>query len=1426
MAVENPPLNRIHVLGYTANDRNYPIVSLVADPRVAGYRVPEDLSACPDKRYPNHVFTGAQPLSGDERVRHTWEILPSPYVPFTRYDDDLGPVQGRRRFVVNSGQEASLERDKKVSYEAREGSAIVSSEIEETWDGGSTDPDLESPFPIKDRDFYDPSRGPVQERRQLVSTTGNEVASLQNNNGVVIQTSYEAYNEYLSFKVVQTYNVNGPRLIGQATDNDGQLVKITTQRKGASNYTPPDPTATRTVEVNREDAASLVERIVDTPEVFKANTFSVERPDPIPQKFRVAVPVQSSQEIVVGDADPNVSLGEGEISKSEEQRNKFIKRVSSTSRSKDVLPKTLIGKSTNNERQEVTVTEILQLGDTIETPTATKTVGSEALGDGNFVITKTEVPEVFSAKILSTEAPDPVPQKFRIAAIAHSTTTEETVTGDVVQPVLATGEFAKSEQQQTKFTKRTQRTSRPAVTNGRLAQKATNEVKQVETITETLQTGDTGEAPTATKNVESEALGDGTYVVRTTEVDDVFEAKTFSIEAPDPAPQKFRIAAPATTTEETVTGPAALPVLAQGEFAKSETQQTKFTKRTRETLRSAEDLPKTLAQKSTNEVKQVETITEVFQTGDTSEVPSATKSVESEALGDGTYVVRTTEVDKVFEGKLFSLEGSDPAPLKFRLASPAVTTEEMVEGTAAQPVLTTGFIVKSEQQVNKFVKRLRSTFRNLVKLPTILRQTATDNDRQKVTVTETIQTGDTSDVPTALKTVNSESLGDGTYVVTTAEVDKVFDAQTFRSERGNLVPQKFRFDNPVKTTEETVEGTAAEITLAEDEILKTEQQINKFVKKVTTQSATKEVDVILEEKILTQEGQLATRALTLSSGEQVIIPSALLIDGNIEDLGGGQTIKTETTVETIFDGRQESREKPETIPAEFRAEAQSLTVSEIKQGKAVGVPQLAANQISITQQRITEDKIRETTVTRPVQNYPELNDTIYDNTLTKVDRTRKVDKNNIPIVPSATVSGTVENLGGGYTLKTEDTKEELFDSLTASKQKADTIPEKFRVNSPIKKVEKILAQEEVEEDLTLGVDEYSKTEQRLTKFTVQQEIVTRENTLNEIKNSRLEENWGIQIPYTEKILSGGETSTGEYFEEEGLSDVEKLVREYTTTEIDTTLDAYIITFPTTIDLDLPRVLDDITVNFQTEKSDSNLNFVPTPIEGSFRSLTQQDEFSVSSTLSIVPKIEIKFKDIWGKNIPATTHLFFIKKDEITEEKINEKCGDSLSWPVFKLKSFSTTVFGKSERKEKAGNVSTSVQINDTTDGYGWLQTETDSNQSGNTLIPVLVDIPPCLTKDFFINESETLEATKLRYDLDYPELNLKLENGSVITKNGIGIAGELEHNLTVDVKFTIPATDTEDVPTSDIYRVSTSIEPYKFGWFLVRATTFDASIFA
>jgi hypothetical protein len=625
--------------------------------------VPEDLSPHPDsKRYPNHVFTGSQPSNGDERVTHIYEILPSPWVPFTRYDDDLGPIQGRRRAVKNEGQQADLTSSTKISYEGREGSAIVSNEIEESW-SIKVDEDGNSLFPLKDRDFYDASRGAVQERRQLFVPTGEEEGTLENVNGVITQTSYEPYNEFLSVKIVQTYKVDGPQLIGRATDNDGQLVTVTTQRKGALNYIPPNPTATRTVEVNREDAESLVERIVDTPEVFTAKTFSLERPDPIPQKFRVAVPLQSNQEVVAGEAQLP-TLSEGEISRTEEQRNKFIKRTTATSRDQTVLPKTLTQRATDQDRQGVIITETLQLGDTDEAPSATQTIESEALGDGNFIVRKIQAP-VFSAETYRKTKEDLTPQKFRAAQ--EDLIFEENIAG-TVDPnfVLGEGEFAKSEQQVNKFVKRISTTSRKITKAVTLNEKILTSEGQIGSRVLTLALGDQEfdqEALGAGRLIDAsvEALGDNRTIKTETKVPSVFSGKLFSSERPDNVPQKFKAKLPVLTIQESVAGTAQSQSLIAGQFSKSEQQVTEFVKRVSTTARSISEKQILTGLQYTSELGGgIAVITETYPfDGPDPVIPElGVLSDEIENLGDETRIRRQIKlIPQNYDVDFFDDEG-------------------------------------------------------------------------------------------------------------------------------------------------------------------------------------------------------------------------------------------------------------------------------------------------------------------------------------------------------------------------------------------------------------------------------------------------------------------------------------------------------------------------------------------------------------------------------------------------------------------------------------------------------------------------------------------------------------------------------------------------------------------------------------------------
>jgi hypothetical protein len=1086
---EQPPLNRSYVISYAGNDRDYPVIGLRLDPRVAGYRVPEDLSPHPDsKRYPNHVFTGSQPSNGDERVTHVYEILPAPWVPFTRYDDDLGPVQGRRRSVKNEGQQASLTSSTKTSYEGREGSAIVSNEIEETW-SIKVDEDGNSLFPIKDRDFYDASRGAVQERRQLFVPTGEEVGTLENVGGVITQTSYEPYNEFLSVKIFQTYKTDGPQLIGNTTDNDGQLVTVTTQRKAALDYVPPNPTATRTVEISREDAESLIERIIDTPEVFKADTFSVERPDPIPQKFRVAVPIKSSQEVVEGKAGIPV-LGSGEISRSEEQRNKFLKRVSATSRDQTVLPQTLLQKSTNNERQEVTVTETLQSGDTKEVATATKTIESEALGDGNYVVRKTEIPEVFAGEIYRKTKEDLTPQKFR--ASQEEDIFEETIEGTAESPTLGSGEFAKSEQQVDKFTKRISTTFRDI----EVATSLDEEVVTPEGIIakRTLRLSKDAQSINPDEKLidgSIEALGDGRTIKTEVRVPKIFTGKTFSVERPDVIPQKFRADAPITTKQETVVGEAEEPTLSQDVVSKTEQQTTEFLKRVSTSFRENVNLSRVLTQKSTTNDRQLATITERIENGDTSESPSATKEVQSEALGDGKYLVRITEVDEVFPAKTIRASKLDITPEKFKAKEVSTTLEVTEKGEISDAIeLGEGEFEKTEQQINPFTKRTTTTSRDTETISTIEEKVLT-NEGQLATRTLTLTDSSQQINPDeTLIDASIEALGDGRTVKTEVRVDKIFDAKQESKQKPDIIPAEFRASLPDVTTIEVRAGDDVKIgALAEDEVSKTIQRIDEYKVRETKTVRQNGPYQQLVDEIVDNDGLIITRSKTVVDGDQTITPSAT-VSGTVQSLGDGYTLKIEDTKNKIFAGRVYSQEKPDTVPLEFRAEKPSTTEEFNEEGEASEVS-LSDIEISRSEQQITEfvKKVRKTT--RDLTTGATLNGEQIDENGIKVKVKRTLAQGAQSVVPSATVSGQVEAIGDGKTIKTELEKLEVFSEQVFSKEKPDNIPVEFRAELPAVVDEKTVIGDV--EPPSLEGDEISKSEQQITKFLKRVRTTTREN---------------------------------------------------------------------------------------------------------------------------------------------------------------------------------------------------------------------------------------------------------------------------------------------------------------------------------------------
>ena len=324
-------------------------------------------------------------------------------------------------------------------------------------------------------------------------------------------------------------------------------------------------------------------------------------------------------------------------------------------------------------------------------------------------------------------------------------------------------------------------------------------------------------------------------------VPEVFDARVLGKERPDLVPPKFRPQVPVQTDEGNLEGQAAVPTLGQEDLARSEQNLTKFVKRIRRLFRSLVALPVSLTQKATTPEKLLAQVTETLQQGDTSEVPTALKQVESEALGDGTYIVRTTTVPEVFEGKQVSSERPDPAPLKFRAAAPLTAEERTVEGQVPSSVsLGSGELEKSEQQITKFTKRVRSVLRSLSGGSAALTSYFTTPKKQLATVVERIQVGGSAGSPSATVDVESEALGDGTVIVKTTTVPEVFPETRKTARRIVTIPERFFASKPETVTEEIVSGrvSSTELTLTTDEIVKAEEQVTEFTKRNTLQKQT------------------------------------------------------------------------------------------------------------------------------------------------------------------------------------------------------------------------------------------------------------------------------------------------------------------------------------------------------------------------------------------------------------------------------------------------------------------------------------------------------------------------------------------------------------------------------------------------------------
>ena len=1052
---------------------------------------------------------------------------------------------------------------------------------------------------------------------------------------------------------------------------------------------------------------------------------------------------------------------------------------------------------------------------------------------------------MFDEKQESKQKPDIVPQEFR-ASLPDVTTSEVKEGTSTAFGSLATDEVSKTIQRITADKIRETKTVRQQGPYAALTDSIVDNDGLVITRVKTVAKGAQTIAPTATISGSVQSLGDG-YTLKTQDVKPkVFRGNVFSQEKPDNIPVEFRAQKPATTKEFSEEGDAVQVSLQSDEISKSEQQVTEFVKRTRTTTRDLVGGVTLGGGRQIDEDGVRVTVTRTLAQGSQEVEPSATVRGSVEDIGDGKTIKTELVRDEVFDGQTFSKEKPDNIPVEFRVEKPASVDEKTVEGEVEQPNLEGTDISKSEQQITKFLKRIRTVSRDDVEGVT-LEGSQINQEGQVVTVRRSLAKSEQTITPSATLSGNVQNLGGGYTVKTEEEIPKVFRGDVFSQEKPDNVPVEFRAEKPATTKEFSEDGQAAEVTLVDTEISKSEQQVTEFVKRTRTTTRDLVGDVTLGSgRQIDEDGIKVTVTRTLAEGSQEVEPSAT-VRGSVEDIGDGKTIKTELTRAKVFDGQTYSREKPDNIPVEFRAERPSLVDEKTVEGDAEE-PTLEGTELAKSEQQITEFLKRVRTTTRDDVDGVTLEGEEINQAGQKVTIRRTLAKSQQQISPSATLSGNIQALGDGYTVKTEEQLPRVFRGKVFSVERPDPAPEKFRIEIPSKTEQETVAGEAVEQDL-VG-NELSKSEQQVTEFVKRVSKTTRDVAASATLGGQLlttELNGGIaQVieTYGDEAPLAAEFGTVSA-EKENLGSGKFLIRKVVVNPEIRSGQTYDETFDVTIPFNREIVpagetdnetpsdiqprdhLHSVKTTFDKQGAKDNLlqkhiraaeivnlslpnTLVGVELSSSFTLQDIDNVIGEGVSLVVEAKAEIDFevapvvriKNGYSGPARAVKHYFFLPDNACGESAILSKTGAS-SWPM--LKPQSGTIV---------------ISVNKTRTSFYYQRSLPNNIVQKKIVDPdvelLTINIPPVIIEEFLIKIPQPL----------FRSFQVNIQAADKPEPYEGSFPSVLESLVATASTSVITNTFSQSTPSTfltGVYLYSSSVRPYKYGLVQVEAITVDIS---
>src|SRR5436190_13938684 len=264
-----------------------------------------------------------------------------------------------------------------------------------------------------------------------------------------------------------------------------------------------------------------------------------------------------------------------------------------------------------------------------------------------------------------------------------------------------------------------------------------------------------------------------------------------------------------------------------------------------------------------------------------------------DASGNGYVEQAITKTPNLFAGFDYTTEMRDIIPPEFTALLPLITGEANEPGTPDLFIeLDPGELLHREAQVTEQYKRVTIHYRSLIDLPKVIVDKDTNREKQVVTITKTLDLDSvTPALPTAIKDVKFDKLGNGLAVQTETTVDAIFVGAVYAKSVLNLIPERLRAAIPQRKHDYTETGIVnVDPPLGTGELSRQETQIDEFNKRIEITSIDTVEGVTVTDKIVQEEfgGSIANRTATLAPHGTITVETGLLvIKSELTDLNIG-----------------------------------------------------------------------------------------------------------------------------------------------------------------------------------------------------------------------------------------------------------------------------------------------------------------------------------------------------------------------------------------------------------------------------------------------------------------------------------------------------------------------------------------------------------